>query len=94
MENSGIKTVFGKITVDNVKEDKFKPALDSAQIRQEVKRIYFQLKTLVLKVEVNTLKLELLGYQFLKEQVQKQFKQCLTNALMLKSIRFWLMKQF
>lgn len=40
MENSGIKTVFGKITVDNVKEDKFKPALDSAQIRQEVKRIY------------------------------------------------------
>ncbi len=45
MENSGIKTVFGKITVDNVKEDAYKPALDSAQIRQEVTRIYPSVST-------------------------------------------------
>ena len=45
MENSGIKTVFGKITVDNVKEDMFKTALDSAQLRQEVKRIYPSVQT-------------------------------------------------
>ena len=45
MENSGIKTVFGKITVDNVKEDAFKPALDSAQLRQEVTKVYPSVST-------------------------------------------------
>lgn len=44
-ENSGIKTVFGKITVDSVKADAYKPALDSAQLRQEVTRIYPSVQT-------------------------------------------------
>ena len=44
-ENSGIKTVFGKITVDSVKADAYKDALDSAQLRQEVTKIYPSVQT-------------------------------------------------
>jgi hypothetical protein len=40
MENSGIKKVFGKITVDKVEADRYKESLDSAQIRQIVTKIY------------------------------------------------------
>ena len=40
MENSGIKKVYAKITVDKVEQDQFKADLFSAQIRQIVTKVY------------------------------------------------------
>jgi len=40
MENSGIKKVYAKITVDKVEQDQYKADLFSAQIRQIVTKVY------------------------------------------------------
>lgn len=40
MDNSGIKKVYAKITVDKVEQDQYKTDLYSAQIRQIVTKVY------------------------------------------------------